>query len=73
MTGMWNLTSLHAALAASSPESTCSLLRRAYPIDRTAKPTKPTRAAGSQFARGHMLAQSLPAARAFFAHYPLLI
>ena len=44
-----------------------------HPNGRKAESASPARVADSQFARKHMLSQSLPAARAFFPHYPINI
>ena len=44
------------------PESTCSLLQRAYPNGRTMEAVKAARAAGSQFVRTRMLAHAVSAA-----------
>ena len=74
-----NLCQPHAALAALLAVSTCShrtclpqnylrmscaaLLRRAYPIDKVAKPVRAARGAGSPFGSQHMLAQDVLAAK----------
>ena len=51
----------------SLPEGACSLLQRAYPIGKTEKPVGPARDVASQFARKHMLSQSLPTEPAFYS------
>ena len=49
------------------------LLRRAHPNVGTMEPVSSAREAGSHFAKKQMLPHALPAARAFFAHYPIII
>ena len=44
-----------------------------YPIAETEEPVSFARAAGNRFARKHMLAHSVPTARAFSLRYPILI
>lgn len=44
-----------------------------HPNAEAVESVKPVHAAGKRFARKHMLAQSLPAARTFFPHYSLII
>ena len=73
MTGRWSLPVLHAAPVANMPESTCSLLRRAHPIGRTAESVSPAHDVDIQPVREQMLFHHVLTARAFFPHYPIVI
>jgi len=56
MTEQQNLPAPHAKPEATHPKSKCSLLRRAYSIDRMAEPANSARGAGNRPARKQMLA-----------------
>ena len=68
-----NLLFLHAPLTVGLPEGTCSLLRRAYPHGGTVELASLARDVGSQFAKKHMLAQIMPAARALSPHFSIVL
>ena len=50
-----SLSFLHTPLPSILPEGACSLLRRAHPNGRNVEPVSFARAAGSHFAKKHML------------------
>ena len=60
MKGMWNLSVSLATPVVILPKSTCSLLRRAHPNGRTAKPVSPAHDVDIQPVREQMLSHAAP-------------
>ena len=77
MRGTWKLKSLHAKPEVSMPESKCSH-RLCRPgacscNEGNAEAKIFAREAGKRLARRHLLLHAVPAARAVFPHYPILL
>ena len=60
-------------MLAQAVPTRCALLRRAHPNEGNVEAKIFAREAGNQPARKQMLLHAVPAARAVFPHYPILL